>query len=132
MSPSLIVPGAIPGVTIDPAAISTSAATFRSTATSIAEKGAGVVTSWSGLSGVYAAPEAEQLFVAMDPVGTSTQTLGDTFGQVATLLDDLATAVAAPVARLKELVTEAEAFTAEVSGGVTYSTESYNSYISSG
>ncbi|VXB94320.1 TNT domain-containing protein [Frigoribacterium sp. 9N] len=132
MSPSLIVPGAIPGVTIDPAAISTSAATFRSTATAIAEKGAGVVTSWSGLSGVYAAPEAEQLFVAMDPVGTSTQTLGDTFGQVATLLDDLATAVAAPVARLKELVTEAEAFTAEVSGGVTYSTESYNSYISSG
>jgi hypothetical protein len=132
MSPSLIVPGAIPGVTIDPAAISTSAATFRSTATAIAEKGAGVVTSWSGLSGVYAAPEAEQLFVAMDPVGTSTQTLGDMFGQVATLLDDLATAVAAPVARLKELVTEAEAFTAEVSGGVTYSTESYNSYISSG
>ncbi|NRD26247.1 TNT domain-containing protein [Frigoribacterium sp. VKM Ac-2836] len=132
MSPSLIVPGAIPGVTIDPAAISTSAATFRSTATAIAEQGAGVVTSWSGLSGVYAAPEAEQLFVAMDPVGTSTQTLGDTFGKVATLLDDLASAVAAPVARLKELVTEAEAFNAEVSGGVTYSTESYNSYISSG
>lgn len=132
MSPSLIVPGAIPGVTIDPAAISGSAATFRSTATAIAEQGAGVVTSWSGLSGVYAAPEAEQLFVAMDPVGTSTQTLGDTFGKVATLLDDLASAVAAPVARLKELVTEAEAFTAEVFGGVTYSTESYNSYISSG
>ncbi|MBF4601817.1 glycohydrolase toxin TNT-related protein [Frigoribacterium sp. VKM Ac-1396] len=132
MSPSLIVPGAIPGVTIDAAAISGSAATFRSTATAIADQGAGVVTSWSGLSGVYAAPEAEQLFVAMDPVGTSTQTLGDTFGKVATLLDDLASAVAAPVARLKELVTEAEAFTAEVSGGVTYSTESYNSYISSG
>ncbi|ROS49461.1 TNT domain-containing protein [Frigoribacterium sp. PhB24] len=132
MSPSLIVPGAIPGVTIDAAAISGSAATFRSTATAIAEQGAGVVTSWSGLSGVYAAPEAEQLFVAMDPVGTSTQTLGDTFGKVATLLDDLASAVAAPVARLKELVTEAEAFNAEVSGGVTYSTESYNSYISSG
>lgn len=118
MSGSQIVPGEIWGLDVVPETISAAAAGYRTTSTAIGTAADGVLADWSGLAGVYVAPESGQLLTAMDPVRTDTEALCGDLDTVATLLDDLASAVAGPVARLKELQVEAQEFVDSVRGGV--------------
>jgi hypothetical protein len=118
MIAELIKPHLIPGTDIDPGLVSNSATSYSKTATAISTHADAVVTSWSGLSEHYSAPEAPELLAAMSPVGADARTVADKLTQVSTLLDQLASDIATPVRRLKELQAEAEDFVAEVGRGV--------------
>lgn len=107
MSGTLINPEAIPGVDLSAEQISASAASYTSTAQSIGSNADQVLADWSGLSASYTAPEGPQLLSSMDPVGTEAHAFADKLATVGTLLDDLASAVEAPIRRLKELQIEA-------------------------
>ncbi|MET0590301.1 MAG: glycohydrolase toxin TNT-related protein [Naasia sp.] len=119
MSGTLINPDAIPGVDLSAADISASAASYTSTAQSIGSNADQVLADWSGLSASYTAPEGPQLLSSMDPVGTEAHAFADKLATVGTLLDDLASAVEAPIRRLKELQIEAREFVESVRGGIT-------------
>ena len=118
MSGSLINPEAIPGTDLDPTQIAASATAYKSTAESIGTKADTVLADWAGLSGSYSAPESPQLLAAMGPVGTDSHAFADKLTTVAGLLDDLASAIEAPVRRLKELKKEAQDFVDSVKNGV--------------
>lgn len=118
MSGERIDPDKIPGTNVVPEDIAAAAAAFLTAATAIGEKGSDVETSWSGLAGVYSAPEAPQLLAAMLPVKVDTHAIAIRLTSVAGFLDTLAESVAAPIARLKELQFEAQAFVDSVREGV--------------
>lgn len=67
----LISTSTLPGDSVDPDAIKTAAATIRTVGSEVATQGADVVRSWLTIRDDYRAPEAEQLFTAMNPVKTS-------------------------------------------------------------
>ncbi len=99
MSGTLINPNAIPGVDLDPAQISSSAEGYRTTAGSVRTGADAVLADWSGMAAPYIAPEAPQLLDSMAPVGVDSGAFADKLTKVADLLDDLASAVQAPVRR---------------------------------
>lgn len=116
---SLIEPAEFFGLDIVPESIASAAAGYKTTSTAVTTNAEAVMTDWSGLSASYTAPEGPQLFASMDPVRTDAETVAGKLSTVADLLETLAESVTAPVARIKELVTEANAFRASVAGGVT-------------
>ncbi|WP_285062074.1 DNA/RNA non-specific endonuclease [Frigoribacterium sp. ME-P-080] len=116
---SLIAPSEFYGLDIVPESIASAAAGYKTTSTAVTTNAEAVMTDWSGLSASYTAPEGPQLFASMDPVRTDAEAVAGKLSTVADLLETLAESVTAPVARIKELVTEANAFRASVAGGVT-------------
>jgi len=116
---SLIEPAEFFGLDIVPGSIAAAGASYSSTATAVTTNAEAVLTDWSGLSASYSAPDAPQLFASMDPVRTDAEAVSAVLSKVGTLLETLAEAVTAPVARIKELVIEADDFRASVAGGVT-------------
>jgi hypothetical protein len=119
VSGSLISPEQIPGTDVRPESIASAASAYRATAASIREKSTSVVSSWSGLSGVYSSPDAPQLLASMSPVATDSQAIADTLTRASGLIETMAELVAAPVRRLKELQVEAASFANSVKNGVT-------------
>lgn len=119
MSGALVNPAMIPGTDIVASEISASASSYRTTAASIGTAADTVLATWSGLSGVYSAPEAPQLLAAMNPAGTDAHAVSAVIAKVADHLDELSEAVVSPVDRLIELKQKAEEFVASVRGGVT-------------
>ena len=117
-SSDLIKPGEIPGKDINVELITLSAKNLRTAATRVRDHGAAAVTKWSSLSGSYQAPDAEQLFGVMTPVGTNTTTFGDHLDIATGALKTFAEEIAPIKAELDRLRAEAWAFTGEVSGGV--------------
>ena len=116
---SLIAPSEFYGLDIVPESIASAAAGYKTTSTAVTTNAEAVMTDWSGLSASYTAPEGPQLFASMDPVRADSEAVAGKLSTVADLLETLAESVTAPVARIKELVTEANAFRASVAGGVT-------------
>ncbi|MET0990679.1 MAG: glycohydrolase toxin TNT-related protein [Glaciihabitans sp.] len=117
----LIVPGNIPGTTIDSAQISEAATSFSTMAATTREKGSAIKTTWSGLSAHYEAPESADLLAVMDPVESNSTIIADKFDRISTLLTTLSDTVGPIKTRLAELKVEAEAFVADVQNGVLVS-----------
>lgn len=106
----MINPAEIPQIPGDIAAVADQGATLRTQGRAFATTGSDVDTTWQGLSAVYAAPEAAQLFAATGPVKEKTETVG---AQVSTVGDALVTYadVVGPIkAELASLRVQAEAF----------------------
>ena len=115
----LITPEAIPFVDTDPSLIATAALDLAGAGRGIAAGGSAVSTAWSSLGSSYEAPEAGQLLTVMAPVEEATERVGLTMLKAGRILQDFAEDLAAPRRRLRELRTEAEAFVASVSCGIT-------------
>jgi hypothetical protein len=117
-----INPDGIPGGHIDPDTIEASAARIATAGANVRNHGATVVTTWQRLSGVYEAPEDQQLFDVITPVGSTTTTVGDDLETVGNALKSFASEVRPIVARLMELKYQAELFVnTTVAHGVTVS-----------
>lgn len=115
----LIVPSAIPGLDVVPGAIAESGTSFTTAATGVRDHGATVVSNWAGIAAFYTAPESTQLLDVMTPVGADTTALGDTLGQVGTILVDYAEVLVPIKKRLVDLQAEAQTFVDSVKNGVT-------------
>lgn len=115
----LIVPSAIPGIDVVPGAIAESGTSFTTAATGVRDHGATVVSNWAGIAAFYTAPESTELLDVMTPVGADTTALGDTLGQVGTILVDYAEVLVPIKKRLVDLQTEAQTFVDSVKNGVT-------------
>ncbi len=119
MGSTLIEPSAIPGLTIQPGVIASAASKFTTAAGSVRDRGAAVVTTWSGLSAVYSAPESGTLLGVMTPVGTDTTALGDQITSIGSALSTLAETVEPIRAKLAEIKQRADTFVAQARGGIT-------------
>lgn len=110
----LIVPDAIPYPGTSVEILEEAAADMRKAAGEISEGGSGIEASWQGLQAHYRAPEAEDLFSAMEPVRTRGETIHDDLVTVAGALETFAEAAAHAKKHLWRLREEARAFVAEV------------------
>ncbi|MGP3533807.1 hypothetical protein ACTU3I_03355 [Microbacterium sp. RD1] len=117
--PSAIDPSAIPGKDIDPDAIATNAGTVSTIATQVRDHGAAVHRKWQGMAAVYVAPESGTVLDLMSPVNSQATLVGDNLTTVSSALADFAEAVRPIKTALDQLRLDAEAFRAEIAGGVS-------------
>ncbi|MGQ4268876.1 hypothetical protein [Nocardiopsis changdeensis] len=110
----LIVPDAIPYPGTSVEILEGAAADMRKAAGEISEGGSGIEASWRGLQPHYSAPEAEDLFSAMEPVRTKGDTIHDDLTTVAGALETFADAAALAKKKLWKLREDAREFVAEV------------------
>lgn len=115
----LIDPSQIPGLSIQPGVIGSAASAFTGAAGLVRERGAAVVTSWSTLSTVYSAPEAEQLLNVMSPVGSDTAVLSDQVSSIGSELAVLAETVEPIQQSLIGIRDRADVFVAKAVQGTT-------------
>ncbi len=108
----MITPGAIPQITGDMDACSSHGFMVSVLGSRFADTGAAVMRSWSGLSGVYVAPESGVLLAAMVPVAFTAGSVGADLNAAGSAIMSYATAVRPIKARLQGLVSEASAFVA--------------------
>lgn len=117
--PSAIDPAKIPGQDIDPDAIDAHAATIRTIGGQVRDNGSDVHLKWQGMAGVYEAPESGTLLGLMQPVSSQATTAGDNLEVVSGALTRFASDVRPIKAELDSLRLQAEAFRAEIDGGVS-------------
>lgn len=110
MGQSRIDAGAIPIPDLDAAALTTAAGGVKSHAGGIRRAGADIKSSWAGLSAFYDAPEAGDLFAAMDPVATKTDAVADDAEKVAAALTTFAAEAGPLKATLVSTKAKAQAF----------------------
>jgi len=108
----VITPGAIPQVMGDLDACYSHGFMVSVLGSRFADTGAAVMRSWSGLSGVYVAPESGVLLAAMVPVAFTAGGVGADLNAAGSAIMSYATAVRPIQARLQGLVSEASAFVA--------------------
>lgn len=116
--PSAIDPAQIPGKDIQPDTIEIQAATVGTIAGSVRDNGSSVHTKWQGMAGVYSAPESGTLLGLMQPVSSQATAVGDNLDVVSAALTQFAADVRPIKAELDALRGQAEAFRAEIAGGV--------------
>ncbi|NYF15255.1 hypothetical protein HDC37_000067 [Microbacterium sp. AK009] len=116
--PSAIDPDAIPGRDIDPDTIELHAATVTTVSGQVRDHGAAVHTKWQGMAAVYEAPESGIVLDLMQPVNTQSTQVGDNLSVVSQALSGFAEAVRPIKAALDQLRLDAQAFRAEIAGGV--------------
>jgi hypothetical protein len=109
---SMVSPGGIPYLEVDLAAVTAAAGQLREVGAGIRDGGADVVDAWRPISGVYAGPADETLFAAMDPVGPTSTSFGDSLDSIAGALDVFVEEVRPVVAELARLKTAADDFVA--------------------
>ncbi|MFD6096251.1 hypothetical protein ACFVWN_19365 [Nocardiopsis flavescens] len=90
MSDGLIDPEAIPLPEANVYELQSAAAGMKTDGEGISQAGADISSSWAGLQGVYSAPEAETLFVAVDPVPTKGEDTDQALNTAARALEDFA------------------------------------------
>ena len=117
--PSAIDPTQIPGKDIDPDAIETNASTIGTIAGAVRDNGSNVQLKWQGMAGVYEAPESGTLLGLMQPVSSQATTAGDNLETVSGALKQFAADVRPIKNELDALRLQAEAFRAEIAGGVS-------------
>jgi hypothetical protein len=106
----MINPAEIPQIPGNIEAVGEYGVTLRTQGQAFATTGSDVDSSWQGLSAVYTAPEAAQLFAATGPVRERTGTVGADVGAVGNALVAYADEVGPIKAELASLRTQAEAF----------------------
>lgn len=116
--PSAIDPDAIPGKDIDPDTIELHAGTVNTISGQVRDHGAAVHTKWQGMAAVYEAPESGTVLDLMQPVNTQSTQVGDNLSVVSQALSGFAEAVRPIKAALDQLRLDAQAFRAEIAGGV--------------
>ncbi|TQK18372.1 uncharacterized protein DUF4237 [Microbacterium sp. SLBN-154] len=116
--PSAIDPDAIPGKDIDPDTIELHAGTVNTVSGQVRDHGAAVHTKWQGMAAVYEAPESGIVLDLMQPVNTQSTQVGDNLSVVSQALTGFAEAVRPIKAALDQLRLDAQAFRAEIAGGV--------------
>lgn len=89
----LINPAAFPVPTASPATLERQARDLRADGVTVSGIGADIKSGWSGLSGIYTAPESETLFTAVDSVATDGEAVETSTGKAATALETFAEAV---------------------------------------
>lgn len=117
--PSAIDPTQIPGKDIDPDTIDANASTIKTIAGQVRDNGSNVHLKWQGMAGVYEAPESGTLLGLMQPVSSQATTAGDNLEVVSGALTQFASDVRPIKTELDSLRTQAEAFRAEIAGGVS-------------
>lgn len=117
--PSAIDPTQIPGKDIDPDTIDANASTIKTIAGQVRDNGSNVHLKWQGMAGVYEAPESGTLLGLMQPVSSQATTAGDNLEVVSGALTQFASDVRPIKAELDSLRSQAEAFRAEIAGGVS-------------
>lgn len=115
----LVNPAGIPGADLDLVAVSTGADSIKTGGTSMKTVADDLPAKWQKLSGVYEAPESDQVFALMDPVTEDVHTIGGIARKVARALETYASTAAGPKKQLDVLRKEAKAFVADVKDGVT-------------
>lgn len=115
----LVNPAGIPGADLDLVAVSTGADSIKTGGTSMKTVADDLPAKWQKLSGVYEAPESDQVFALMDPVTEDVHTIGRIARKVAAAMETYASTAAGPKKQLDVLRKEAKAFVADVKDGVT-------------
>ncbi|MDT0304225.1 ADP-ribosyltransferase [Streptomonospora wellingtoniae] len=112
----MINPDEVPVPQVDCDAVETAGENLKSDGTDVSQAGQDIKSSWKGLEGIYAAPEAETLFAAIDPVATKGDDFDGVVTKVGTALITFAGEVRPIKARLKALKADAESFVSDVEG----------------
>jgi hypothetical protein len=112
----MINPGAIPSIPGDMDALAAHASQLSRTGGDFSRTGEQVNHTWQGLSGVYRAPEAGQLFAATAPVQSVSASVGADIEAAGAALAGYASEVKQIKARLESLRAQAQAFVASVQG----------------
>ncbi|MFI6578831.1 ADP-ribosyltransferase [Nocardiopsis sp. NPDC050513] len=86
----LINPDAFPVPDFNTDVLDYQAGRLRSLGADLARVGGDIKSSWAGLSSCYSAPEAEELFAAVDPVAVDGETIAAGTDQAATALETFA------------------------------------------
>ncbi|WP_017619842.1 hypothetical protein, partial [Nocardiopsis gilva] len=108
--PPLINPGAIPVPLTAPEELESTATTLISDGEEVAQAGQDIKSSWQGLSGVYSAPESDQLVAALNPVATTGDDFSDAMDTVGEALQTFAEKAAKIKKKLVGLRLEAQDF----------------------
>jgi len=117
--PAAIDPDAIPGKDLNPDAVEENARTIGTLAGAVRDNGSTVHLKWQGMASVYEAPEAGTLLGLMQPVSSQATQAGDNLDAVSAALSRFA-ADARPIKEaLDQLRIDAQAFRAEIAGGVS-------------
>ncbi|MEV6776007.1 hypothetical protein [Streptomyces syringium] len=116
MSEKLIIPTGIPQFVGELGTLEKEAKSLASNAKLFRDSGAGVHTSFQGLSACYKAPEADKLFATTTPVATKSDGFADDLEKVSSALDTYASEVRPLAAKLATLKDQAIAFVASVEG----------------
>jgi len=119
----VITPGAIPQVTGDLDACYSHGFMVSVLGSRFADTGSAVMRSWSGLSGVYVAPESGVLLAAMVPVAFTAGGVGADLNTAGSAIMSYATAVRPIKARLQGLASEASVFVAYASAHGDWNTD---------
>ena len=88
-----VVPDLVPIPKVDPDAVEDAAARLLRIGEAIADGGADIKATWASLSGVYVAPESEQLLEVVDPVADDTAEIEGGVTEAANALNDFAETV---------------------------------------
>ncbi|MEV5136309.1 hypothetical protein AB0K71_15435 [Streptomyces syringium] len=114
MSKDLIIPTGIPQFVGELGTLEKEAKSLASNAKLFRDSGAGVHSSFQGLSACYKAPEADKLFATTTPVATKSDGFADDLEKVSSALDTYASEVRPLAAKLATLKEQAIAFVASV------------------
>ena len=106
----------IPQIEGDLDAVDGAGKSLTSAGRGFADTGSDVHATWQGLSGVYSAPEAGELFAATAPVSSDSATIGTDVGSVGSALSAYAAEVRPIQAELQRLRIQAEAFNSSIAG----------------
>ncbi|WP_432175181.1 hypothetical protein [Streptomyces sp. Tue6028] len=116
MSPQLIDPEGIPQFTGDLEQLGLDAVVLGAEAGVFRASGAGVHSTFQGLSTFYAAPEADQLFATTTPVATKSDAFADDLEKVGAALSAYEDEIRPLVGKLKSLKERAQTFRNGIAG----------------
>ncbi|RCV57268.1 hypothetical protein [Marinitenerispora sediminis] len=116
MSQDLINPGAIPVPGVAAEELLTTASSLKAAGERIAGAGHDIKQTWSRLDGVYQAPEAGELFAAVDPVAVNGEDAAEALAGAADALTTFAYEADKLKSRLLALRSDAYAFLDSIAG----------------
>ncbi len=115
MAQSAIDSSKIPVPDLMAGLLSVEAGWLKTDAANIRRHGSDIKTSWAGLSSCYSAPEAAQLFAAMDPVATVSDSFAGDVEKVVSILQTFAEEAGPLVSTLQKVQADASAFGSKIS-----------------
>lgn len=109
-----VIPGLIPIPNVDPDELEEAAGRFLAIGEAIEESGEDITGAWASLTGIYTAPEAEDLLSALDPISSEGSAVATGVRDAADALMTFAETARELKERLEGLKAEAEAFRTDV------------------
>ncbi|WP_460999650.1 hypothetical protein [Streptomonospora sediminis] len=116
MTDKVIRPDEVPVPPVDCDALDEAATALKNDGADVSQAGQDIKSTWHGLEGIYAAPESDSLFSAINPVATKGDDFGSAAASVADALSTFAEKVRPIKARLKALKADAEDFQDKIDG----------------